>query len=289
MRKYIKKFLLCLPLAFTLLLTIVPVTENGTICDAGVQPRIVSLSPVITEWLYLLGLENDVVGVTTYCNKPPRAKKKEKVGTVIEVNAEKIMSLKPDMVLAMSLTNEKDLTKLKKMGINVASFDIPKDFERLCEVSLEVGKSVGNEYKARTIINDSRMKVSDIKKKMSGIRKQKVFVQIGAKPLFAATREFFVNDYIEFAGGVNIFKDAISGLISREEVIKRNPDVILIATMGISGEDEMKMWQKYKTVNAVKHNRIYIVDADMICSPTPASFAEYLRKIVEILNPGTLG
>jgi iron complex transport system substrate-binding protein len=261
-----------------------PIIRNVAFCDAETHPRIISLSPVITEWLYLLGLENSVAGVTTYCNKPSRAKNKEKIGTVLEVNVEKIMGLNPDVVFAMSLTNTKDLKKLKSMGINVITFDIPKDFEKLCEVSLRVGSAVGKENEARNIVKTSKMKVYDIKKKTAQRPKQKVFVQIGAKPLFAATHEFFVNDYIELAGGINIFKEAMSGLISREEVLKRNPDVILIATMGISGEDEMRIWQKYKTINAVKQNRIYIVDPDRMCSPTPVSFAGYLEEIAGIVQ-----
>ena len=253
-------------------------------CHPGNQLRIISLSPVITEGLYLLGMEDNIVGVTIYCQKPLRAKEKEKVGAVVEVDVEKIISLKPDVVFAMSLTNTKDIKKLKNMGIHVISFDIPKTFERLCEIFLEMGKSIGKEHEARYIINTSKKKVSDIKKKMSTLPQQKVFIQMGAKPLFAATNEFFVNDYIELAGGVNIFKEAGSGLISREEVLKRNPDVILIATMGISGEDELKTWHKYKMINAVKHNRIHIVDPDSICSPTPVSFAEYLEEIIRIIQ-----
>jgi iron complex transport system substrate-binding protein len=233
-------------------------------------------------------MEDSIVGVTIYCQKPLRAKEKEKVGAVVEADVEKIISLKPDVVFAMSLTNTKDIKKLRDMGVNVITFDIPKTFERLCEIFLEMGKSIGKEREARYIINASKRKVSDIKKKMSTLPKQKVFIQIGAKPLFAATNEFFVNDYIELAGGINIFKEAGSGLISREEVLKRNPDVILIATMGISGEDERKTWHKYKMINAIKHNRIHLVDPDSICSPTPVSFAEYLPEIVGILHPGSL-
>lgn len=269
---------------FFIIISLSSVICGTAFCHAGRQIRIISLSPVITEGLYLLGMENSIAGVTIYCQKPLRAKEKEKVGAVVEVDVEKIISLKPDVVFAMSLTSSKDIKKLKDMGINVIIFDIPKTFERLCEIFLELGKSTGKENEARYIINTSKMKVSDIKKRMSKLPKQKIFIQIGAKPLFAATNEFFVNDYIEFAGGINIFKEAKSGLISREEVLKRNPDVILIATMGISGEDEQKTWHKYKMINAVKHNRIHIVDPDSICSPTPVSFAEYLDEIARIIQ-----
>lgn len=249
--------------------------------------RIISLSPVITEGLYLLGMEDGIVGVTVYCQRPIQAKDKEKVGSVVEVNVEKIVSLKPDIVFAMSHTNTKDIKKLKDTGIKVITFDIPKTFERLCEIFLELGRIVGQDKKAANIVNSSKMKVSDIRKKTHKLKKQKVFIQIGAKPLFAATNDSFVNDYIEFAGGINIFKEAESGLISREEVLKRNPDVILIATMGTSGEDEQKTWHKYKMINAVKYNRIYLVDPDRICSPTPVSFADYLATdIVGKIHPG---
>ncbi|HNZ58365.1 MAG TPA: helical backbone metal receptor [Syntrophorhabdaceae bacterium] len=248
---------------------------------------IISLSPVITEGLYLLGMGDNIIGVTIYCQRPSQAKDKQKVGSVVDVNVEKIVNLKPDIVFAMSHTNTKDIKKLRDTGINVITFDIPKTFERLCEIFLALGKTIGKEKEAIHIVNASKRKVSDIRKKTSGLQKQKVFIQIGAKPLFAATDDSFVNDYIEFSGGINIFKDAGSGLISREEVLKRNPDIILIATMGVAGKDEQKIWHRYKMINAVWNNRIYLVDPYRICSPTPVSFAEYLTtEIVGKIQPG---
>ena len=220
---------------------------------------IISLSPVITEGLYLLGMGDNIIGVTIYCQRPSQAKDKQKVGSVVDVNVEKIVNLKPDIVFAMSHTNTKDIKKLRDTGINVITFDIPKTFERLCEIFLALGKTIGKEKEDIHIVNASKRKVSDIRKKTSGLQKQKVFIQIGAKPLFAATDDSFVNDYIEFSGGINIFKDAGSGLISREEVLKRNPDIILIATMGVAGKDEQKIWHRYKMINAVWNNRIYLV------------------------------
>ncbi|HPN97296.1 MAG TPA: helical backbone metal receptor [Syntrophorhabdaceae bacterium] len=248
---------------------------------------IISLSPVITEGLYLLGMGDNIIGVTIYCQRPSQAKDKQKVGSVVDVNVEKIVNLKPDIVFAMSHTNTKDIKKLRDTGINVITFDIPKTFERLCEIFLALGKTIGKEKEAIHIVNASKRKVSDIRKKTSGLQKQKVFIQIGAKPLFAATDDSFVNDYIEFSGGINIFKNAGSGLISREEVLKRNPDIILIATMGVAGKDEQKIWHRYKMINAVWNNRIYLVDPYRICSPTPVSFAEYLTtEIVGKIQPG---
>ncbi|MCM8832137.1 MAG: helical backbone metal receptor, partial [Candidatus Omnitrophica bacterium] len=78
--------------------------------------RIISLGPSITEELYLLGVEDKILGVTTYCKRPKEVLKKEKVGTVVDVNVEKIFSLKPDLVLATPLAKQKDIEKLKKLG-----------------------------------------------------------------------------------------------------------------------------------------------------------------------------
>lgn len=259
--------------------------NNGNRSTQTTPRRIISLSPVLTEGLYLLGLEGAVVGVTIYCQEPSPSRKKEKIGSIMEPDIEKIVSLKPDLVLAMSLTNINVIKKLKDLGIIVVVLEIPKDFEELCHVFLQLGKEVGKEDKALKLVKESKRRVSHIINKTKTLPKQKVLVQIGAKPFFVATKDFFVNDYIEFAGGINVFKDAPSGSVGREEAIKRNPDVIIITTMGLSEENEWEIWKRFTSIRAVKENKIYFFDPDRLCSPTPVSFVESLEKIVHILHP----
>lgn len=251
----------------------------------GYPKRIVSLGPAITEQLYLLGIEDRLVGCTTYCKRPQEAENKEKVGTVIEINLEKLVSLKPDLVLATSLTDPRAVNKLKKLGIRVVCFSTSQSFAQLCEQFLELGKITGREAVAESLIEKAKQKVDSLKKKTNSLPKPKVLVQVGAKPLWVATQNSFINDYIELAGGENIGPSDGSGLYSREKVLNQNPDVIIIATMGIVGEEEKKTWQKYKSLNAVKRGKIYIFDSDKLCSPTPVSFAETLEEIAEILHP----
>ena len=86
------------------------------------------------------------------------------------------------------------------------------------------------------------------------------------------------------AGGRNLAHDVKTSAFSREEVIRRNPDIILIATMGVAGEREKEAWKGYKTIEAVKKGRIYIVDAFRVCSPTPLSFVETVREFVRIFH-----
>jgi len=246
--------------------------------------RIISLGPSITKAIYLLGIQDKLIANTVYCINPPPAKEKEKIGTATDVNIEKIFNLKPDLVLATSLTNPKTKEKLKNLGIRVVTFPVPKNFNDLCKQFLELGKLVGKEKEAEKIINNVEKRVTYIKKKVENLYKPKVLLQIGADPLFVATGSYFLNDYIELAGGINIAKESKEGIYSREQVLSANPDVIIITTMGILGEEEKKTWEKYKTLNAVKKNKIYIIDSDKISSPTPVSFVDTLEEIVNLLH-----
>jgi iron complex transport system substrate-binding protein len=251
--------------------------------------RIVSLGPALTEEIYLLGVEDRLVGCTIYCQRPPKAKNKEKVGTAIEVNLEKIVVLKPDLVLATSLTDPKAKEKLKKLGIRVITFPEAKSFDEICQHFLELGRIVSREKEAQELINIAKKRVNSIIKKVKGLRKPRVFVQVGAKPLVAVSKDSFVNDFIKLAGGINSVQGSGHIRYSREKVLKDNPDVIIIVTMGINGEEEKRTWQKYKTLNATKFNKIYIIDPDKITSPTPLIFTETLEEIAMFLHPNLEG
>ncbi len=249
--------------------------------------RIVSLSPAITEELYLLEMEDRIVGTTVYCDRPPEAKEKEKVGTVIKVDLEKILILKPDLILATSLTDPGQIEKLKSLGMRVISFPLyeNKNFSQICEQFMELGRIVGREAEAEEIVCQMKNKIDSISKGIKGLPKPKVFVQIGARPLFTIIKDSFIQDLIALGGGINIARGAKSGLYSREDVIRQNPEVIIIVTMGIVGEEEKKVWRKFKTLDAVKNDRIYIIDSNKTCSPTPVSFVEALEEIAEFLHP----
>ena len=250
--------------------------------------RIISLGPAITEELYLLGADDQLVGCTVYCQRPEEAKKKEKIGTVIEVNLEKIIALQPDVVLAASLTSPKAKEKLKNLGIKVIEFPDARNFSEICSSFLELGRIVGREKEAEEIIKIARNKVSALTAKLHGLPKPRVFIQVGAKPLVTVTEDSFVNDFIEFSGGINIAKGIMYPRYSREKVLESNPEVIFIVTMGINGEKEKEIWQGYGALRAARDNRIYILDSYWLCSPTPVSFVEALETIAGLLHPETI-
>jgi iron complex transport system substrate-binding protein len=254
------------------------------VADPPVPQRIVSLVPNITEELYLLGVQARIVGVTIYCQRPPEAQRKERVGAVVEVNVEKILSLRPDLVIASPLTDHKQIQKLRDLGVRVEIFQAPKDFKELCDGFLQFSRLVGREKKAREIIEQAMDALDNIKGTVRGLPRPRVFIQIGAKPLVAAGGDSFIDDFVAFAGGVNIASDVKTSVYSREEVVRKNPDIIIIAQMGVAGEEEKDVWATYKTIRAVQERRIYTVDPYRFCSPTPLSFVEQVRELVRLFH-----
>lgn len=254
----------------------------------GIPHRIVSLAPTLTEITYLLGAENRLIANTIYCNSPPAARNKMKVGTVIQANMERILSLRPDLVLAIPLSKENQLRRLEKLGVPVARFETPRSFDDLCHQVSRLGHIVGMEDRARLLVNTMREKVEAVREKTRRLERKRVFVQIGAKPLFTVTGDSFVNDFIEFAGGMNIAFHESSGIYSREKVLLEDPEVIIMATMGIVGEKERAVWMRYPSISAVRTNNIHALEADRMCSPTPVTFVDVLKEIAEIIHPGVL-
>ncbi len=246
--------------------------------------RIVSLGPAVTDQLYLLGAGDRIVGVTTYC-RPPTGDKKETVGTVVEASVEKVVFLKPDLVIAVSLTNRRQVEKLKRLGLTVAVFPYAKNFRGICDHFTKLGKIVGREERAGEVVRQARERLRSITERIKNLPRPKVFVQVGSRPLFSANKDSFIHDLVTLAGGVNIAKNSKVGMYSRERVIRDNPDCIIVVGMGIEGEKERKVWRRYKTLRAVRNNRIHTVDSYGICSPTPLTFAESLDKMAEILHP----
>jgi ABC-type Fe3+-hydroxamate transport system substrate-binding protein len=254
------------------------------LAESPLPQRIVSLVPNITEDLYLLGVQDRIVGVTIYCQRPPEAQNKERVGAVVEVNVEKILSLRPDLVIASPLTDQKQIQKLQDLGVRVEIFQAPQDFEDLCAGFLQLARLVGREKEAQEIIKRARGELEVIKEKVQGLFQPHVFIQIGEKPLVAAGNDSFINDLVTCAGGVNITGDVKTSVYSREEVVRKNPDIILIAKMGIAGDREKKTWMKYTTIKAVQKDTIYTVDPYRFCSPTPLSFVEQANELVRLFR-----
>ena len=242
--------------------------------------RIVSLAPSLTKELVDLGLKDNIVGATSYCDITSN-KKDLVIGSAISVNIEKVLLLKPDVVFATGLTKEKTVIALEKNGVQVYKFGKMKSFDAICNHFIELAKYVDKENVAKLIIKDSRLKIDSLK---ATVPKHKdslaIFFQVGAKPIFTVIPDTFMNDYITFAGCKNIAQDLSKVTINREAVVNRNPDIIFIISMGIAGNNEKNIWGNYPELNAAKNKKIFVIDADIAATPTVLSFTEALEIII---------
>ncbi len=243
--------------------------------------RIVSLAPSLTKNLYLLGVEDLLVGCTSFCTlqQPEDA---QVVASAVQVNIERALLLKPDLVIASSLTKPKTLAMFEKLGIETISFPYPKSFDNLCSYFLKLGDKVGKKELAEQIISDTRKRIDELKQSVPQSENQpKVFMQIGANPLFTVVPKTFMQDFIDFAGCKNIASDLTIGSITRESILVRNPEVIFVLLMGSVSSEEKDKWKKYRSLKAVKNEKIFVMDSETTCSPTPPQFAEALEEIIQ--------
>ncbi len=274
-------------LIYLILILLVSCSDHKKIStDDSLPKRIISLGPRITKNLYLLGVQDRLIANTIYCIHPAEAEKKTKIGNLIKMNLEKIFSLRPDIVICTSMSDPEQVKKLETLGIRTFTFKQPKNFKTLCNDFLILGEITGKIEKAKQIINQAEKKLNSIIQSLNSKNRPRVFVQIGNKPLFTATKESFINDLITSAGGINIAGDSATGIYSREKVVQMNPDIIIITSMGLETDLEKKKWLKYKSLNAVKTRRIFSVDQYKMCSPTIVSFADTLKELITILHRG---
>lgn len=257
---------------------------------SAVQPaqRLVSLSPALTKQLYLLELASSVVGITSYCPQPDNAPPIQRIGSVVDPSLERILQLKPDLVVSTPLASRKRMASLESLGIRVVEFPPALSFAHIGEQFLQLGALAGKSELAQRIMREAREQTQAVAAATADRQpKPRVFIQIGAKPLATAGPDSFINDLIEMAGGVNIVEDSTFRVYSREAVLAANPDCILITTMGLGGESEIAQWKRYETLAAAAHDRIFMVDAERICSPTPLDFVQTLQEVSAMFYPET--
>jgi len=252
------------------------------IVQAQQAKRIVSLVPWVTKSLYLMGEQKRIVGCTSYC--PVQTTDKiAVVANAMSVNIEKIVTLKPDVVFASSLNKPETIDNLKKLGISVVFQPYPESFEEICKYFVQIGKVVGQAAKASQIVNQQEIRLAKLEASIPKGQNPRVFIQIGAKPLFCSVPGTFMDDFIRFSGGKNSAAGLKLGSVTREYVLKQNPDVIFIVTMGIMAEEEKETWMGYKSLSATKSKRIFILDADKTCSPTPVLFVDALEEMIKLM------
>ncbi len=239
--------------------------------------RIVSLAPSNTEILFALGLGDRVVGVTDYCNYPPivlklkREGKLKSVGGYSTVDVESVVRLHPDLVVA-SYGNGLGVVKaLKSFGIAVICLN-PKNVTGIERDVMLLGKVCGVEENATKLVEWMESKIREVKSKRHPWKPRIVHI-VWNDPIWVSGRDTFIDDAIRIAGGVNAVNESGWVVLSLEDLIRMNPDIIIVNSgngMSSKGENVLYDWvmKNLKMLRAVKCGNVYVVDADTISRPS---------------------
>jgi iron complex transport system substrate-binding protein len=255
---------------------------------AGDPIRIISLAANLTEILYYLGLEDRVVGVTNFSNYPLAALEKPRVGSYVNLNVEKIISLSPDLVIGTRDGNSSgDVALLEQAGISVFIVN-PRSVESVIFTVALIGTICGIPEKAALLAADLTRRLESVRSAIQYKKKPLVFLQINIVPIMTVNKTTVHNDLIRLAGGVNMTAEEpiTYPRISVEEVIRKEPEVIIISSMERGGrfEKAKKDWMQWTSLPAVKNKRVCLIDSDLIDRPSPR-IIDGLEAMARIIHP----
>lgn len=243
--------------------------------------RIVSVAPSITEMLYALGLENRVIGVSSYCNYPPEVRNKAKVGDANALNEEVILGLKPDLIL-LAEGDRSRLERLASLG-SVKVVLLPTHHVADIYANLaSIGRLTGEVPRATGLIRDLKTRVAGHAAPRGGVR-PRVFYMVWDRPLMTAGPDSYLSDLITLAGGTNVVASGAGSYptYSWEALLAADPDVILgPANMGPALKG---LSHDYPRLRAVKANRVRTLPDDLVSRPGPR-VVEALDAVVAALR-----
>lgn len=249
----------------------------------GTPQRIISLAPSNTEILFALGLGDEVVGVTMYCDYPPGAQDKEKVGDYYGPDIEKIIALQPDLILATDFHRFDLIPALEQQGFAVFAV-APQTLEDVLESIQKIGELTGREAEASQLVNGMRNKIEAIEEQTKDPeQKPSVLYMTWHDPMWTVGSNTWIDDLINIAGGVNIFSENFEGgaMVQIEWVILQNPDIIIASEWSY---DWALNATALASTNASQTGRIYTFDDDLAQRPGPR-LVEGLDWFAYLIHP----
>jgi iron complex transport system substrate-binding protein len=252
--------------------------------------RIVCLTEESTETLYLLGEERRIVGISGYTVRPPRARReKPRVSAFLSARTDKILELRPDLVIGFSDLQADIARDLAKAGLNVLIFN-QRSVQEILNMILTLASIVGAAKKGEALVASLEQGLEEIRAAGNRLaRRPKVYFEEWDEPMISAIR--WVSELVEIAGGEDIFTErsrshaATGRIVAPEQVRERNPDVILGSWCGKKFRPERVAARPgWHEIAAVKENRLYEIKSADILQPGPAALTDGVRRIHDLLR-----
>ena len=246
--------------------------------------RIASLNPATTELLFALGAGDRLVARTTWDVWPDAARAVADVGPGLRPNVEAVLARHPDLVvLYASAENRVAAEQLRAAGISVIALrtDLLSDFER---TSRELGRAVGESASAATVIDTMQRTLARVREATRHLDHPTVFWHVWDSPIYTIGAGSFLDELLTIAGGTNVYADRKepSPQVSLEDVIARDPRIILA---GVSGERSLTTSPMWQGVRAVREHRVFVIDTNLVGRPSVRA-GEAAASIARLLHPG---
>lgn len=263
-------FWLCLLLALPAQAAIIRVLDDaGQTLEFACPPqRIISLTPHLTELLFAVGAGSQVVGVDSASDYPPVAQTLPRIGDYSRVNFERILALKPDLVVVWLDGNRAaDIHGLKKMGLPVLQTRATQ-LDDVARLLLLLGQVSGHAGEGKAAARDFTLRLAALHARVPNRPPLGVFYQVWDRPLMTVGGTHWISDALTLCGARNVFADlrGLSPVVSREAVLQRAPELIV---SGSDAPDMRSQWQRFPSLPAVKNQAFVRLDADRLHRPTP--------------------
>ncbi|MBA2526351.1 MAG: cobalamin-binding protein [Pyrinomonadaceae bacterium] len=251
--------------------------------------RFISLAPNLTEIAYAVGAGDRLVGNTTFCDYPAPAKKVQKVGDTLQPSIERILALRPQLVLVSTASQLEAFTKqLDEYRIAVYVTD-PRDLEGVFRSIENLGKLLNQDRGAEAAVTQLRQRATSVTEAVKSSNPIKVFYQLSAEPLYTAGRDSFVTDLIRRAGGVSVTSDVPEAWprYSQEAAVAARPEAIILPTDGSMGSANSQVAGGLKRSPAALSGRVYRINGDFLSRPGPRA-VDGLEALAHALHPEAL-
>ena len=278
---------LCFLLGIAQALTVVDQTGHAVTLPAAPR-RIVSLVPGVTEILFAIGAQDAVVGVTDFCDYPPEARRKARVGDMLAPNLETLVSLKPDLVVATRSGNrEETFDQLKRLGLPVYLVDEPPSIAGVLRLVGGLGQLTGRRDAAAAVAAGLERRIASVRERVAGRPHPRVLYVLWPEPLIVPGRGSLVSELIASAGGESVTADQAQGYprMSLEAAVGRAPEVIILARHGAgTGPAAREQWQRLESLPAIRSGRLYAADGDLLHRYGPR-VVDGLELLARLIHP----
>lgn len=252
---------------------------------AEAAPRIVSLSPHITELLFAAGAGDRVVGVDDSSDYPAAVAGIAHIGEPAALDVEGLLKLKPTLIVLWdSGTPERRKAELARLNLRLYVTD-QRHLDDIGTTLLEFGRLAGTEPEAAAAARRYRLELAELRVRYAARPRLRVFYQVWDRPLYTLSGEHVVSEVLSLCGGDNVFADlsTLAPAIDREAVLARDPDVILIAATGAEGVRQALEWSRFSNIRAVRGHRVFTVDPSLVGRMAPR-IVQGVREVCGLLD-----